>query len=437
MRVLVIGGGGREHALCWKIARSPLCDRLLCAPGNAGIGGVAELLDLDSSDQRAVVAECRRHGIDLVVVGPEQPLVDGLADTLRGAGIATFGPGAAAARIEGSKSFARGFMDRWGIPSVPWRAFGDGDALRAWLGRCPLPAVVKADGLAGGKGSLVCTTRQEAVAAGDAMTVHRRFGRAGDRVLVEELLAGEEASVFALVDGNAVVPLPPVKDHKRRFDGDSGPNTGGMGASTPVPGCDAALLGRIAREILEPVGRGMAEEGTPYRGLLYAGLMLTADGPRVLEFNARFGDPECQPLVLLMESDLLPLLDATARGTLAAAPGPVFAPGAAVCVVLAQEAYPGTAVQGLPVEGLPADADDVVVFHAGTRRGPSGELLTAGGRVLGVTARGADLAGARARAYEVAGRVRWPGVAFRRDVGSPAASPEARALVAALAGSAR
>ena len=416
MNVLVIGGGGREHALCWKIARSPLCDGLWCAPGNAGIGDVAELLDLASSDADAVVAACRERSIDLVVIGPEQPLVDGLSDALRGAGVPVFGPSSAAARLEGSKSFAKDFMERHGVPTAACHVFDDGAALREHLAGCALPTVVKADGLAAGKGVLICTTREEAVEAGEAMAVERRFGAASSRVVVEEFLVGEEATVFALVDGETVVTLQASQDHKRRFDGDAGPNTGGMGAYTPVPAVDAAMMARVQRDVLEPMARGLVADGTPYQGLLYAGLMLTEDGPRVVEFNVRFGDPECQPLVLAMDSDLLPLLAATARGELASAPAPVFQPGATLCVVLVSGGYPGPYDKGLPVEGIPADTDDVVVFHAGTRVGPDGAVLTAGGRVLGVTARGADVAEARDRAYSVVHGIDWPGVSWRDDI---------------------
>ena len=351
-----------------------------------------------------------------MVIGPEQPLVDGLGDALRAEGIAVFGPDAAPARLEGSKSFAKGFMERWGIPTAACHIFDDGDALRAHLAVCPLPTVVKADGLAAGKGVIVCVSRDDAVAAGEVMAVERRFGDASSRVVVEEFLEGEEATVFALVDGGTVVPLQASQDHKRRFDGDAGPNTGGMGAYTPVPAVDAALMERVAEEILEPVARGMVAEGTPYRGLLYAGLMLTADGPKVVEFNVRFGDPECQPLVLAMDSDLLPLLAATARGELEAAEAPAFHDGATLCVVLVSGGYPGPYDKGLAIEGVPADTDGVVVFHAGTRRGEGGVLRTAGGRVLGVTARGRDVAAARDRAYAVVEQIAWPGVAWRTDI---------------------
>jgi len=436
MRVLVIGGGGREHALCWKIGRSPLCDWIGCAPGNAGIADVAALLDFDTADHRAVVAACREHSVDLVVVGPEAPLVAGLPDALRAEGIAVFGPDAAPAQLEGSKAFAKDFMARYGIPTAECAVFEDDSDLRAYLETCELPTVVKADGLAGGKGVLICMTRDEARAAGRAMTSERRFGDAGARVVVEEFMEGEEATVFALVDGGDVVVLQASQDHKRRFDGDQGPNTGGMGAYTPVPAVDAELMEIVMRDVLLPTARGLVAEGIPYRGLLYAGLMITDVGPRVVEYNCRFGDPECQPILLAMESDLLPLLDATARGQLGGTAPPKFHEGAALCVVLVSGGYPGDYPKGLPIDGVPpissgspsAAADEVVVFHSGTSRGPDGSLLTAGGRVLGVTARGRTVAEARDRAYGLADTIYWEGVGCRRDIAFRALDKEGEAL---------
>jgi phosphoribosylamine--glycine ligase len=421
VNVLVIGGGGREHALCWKIARSPRCDRLFCAPGNAGTASSAVTLTLDVADGSAVVRACREHDISLVVIGPEAPLVAGLADILTDAGIGAFGPSAAAARLEGSKSFAKDFMHRHGIPTARASVFDDGAALQAHLETCALPTVVKADGLAGGKGVLICATREEARAAGAAMAVDRLFGEASARVVVEEFMEGEEATIFAFLDGETVVALQASQDHKRRFDGDAGPNTGGMGAYTPVPAVDAAMFQRALDEVVVPTARGMAAEGMPYRGLLYVGLMLTPEGPRVVEYNVRFGDPECQPILLAMESDLLPLLDATARGRLAEEAPPVFFDGATLCVVLVTGGYPGPYDKGLPITGSDAPVgDDVVIFHAGTRRGPDGTLLTDGGRVLGVTARASTVEEARDRAYAVARTIHWDGVDFRTDIAARA-----------------
>ena len=425
MRVLVIGGGGREHALCWKIARSPLCEQLFCCPGNAGIAGIASIVHFDVADHSDVLEACSEFGIDLVVVGPEAPLVDGLADTLRAAGIAVFGPSAAASQLEGSKAWAKAFMARHGVPTADAWTFDDADALTEHLARCPVPVVVKADGLAAGKGVLICTTREEALDAARAMTSEARFGDAAARVVVEEFMHGEEASIFAFVEGDTVVPLQALQDHKRRFDGDQGPNTGGMGAYTPVPAVDEAVSERVLREVLLPVARGLCSEGTPYRGLLYAGLMLTEQGPRVVEFNCRFGDPECQPLLLAMESDLLPLLAATAQGELAGQPAPTFAPGASLCVVLVSEGYPGPYPKGRRIAGLEALAgrEDVVVFHSGTAK-VDGRFVTAGGRVLGVTARAGGVAEARRLAYEAVAELSFDGMGYRQDIAHRALDEE-------------
>jgi phosphoribosylamine--glycine ligase len=434
MRVLVLGGGGREHALSWAIARSPLCTAVFCVPGNGGTQALAPSFPLDVTDHEAVIAACRERAVDLVVIGPEQPLVQGLGDALRAAGIAVFGPDRAAAQLEGSKAHAKEFMARHGIPTADCAVFDDGEALADHLSRCPVPVVVKADGLAAGKGVLICMSREEAVEAGRAMMQERRFGAAGARVVVEEFMQGQEASLLAFVDGETVVPLAPLQDHKRRFAGDEGPNTGGMGAYTPVPALTGSLLQQAVETILRPAARGLVADGTPYRGVLYAGLMLTSTGPRVVEFNCRFGDPECQPLVLAARSDLLPLLDATARGELAGQAAPEWFDGAACCVVMVADGYPGPYGKGAPIAPLPADTADCVVFHAGTRWDGQ-TLVTAGGRVLGVTARGVDFAEARARAYACVRAISWEGAAWRDDIGwralheaetrpGPSAAPE-------------
>lgn len=416
MNVLVLGAGGREHALSWAIARSPLCDELWCVPGNGGTAKIAPAFPLDISQHDAVITACRARSVDLVIIGPEQPLVDGLSDSLRGAGIAVFGPDAGAAQLEGSKAYAKDFMARHGIPTAACHVFEESEALQAHLAQCPVPVVVKADGLAAGKGVLICMDRAEALAAGAAMTEEKRFGDAGARVVVEEFMLGEEASLLAFVDGETVVPLAPLQDHKRRFDGDEGPNTGGMGAYTPVPAMTSALTEQAVREVLLPAARGLVADGTPYRGVLYAGLMLTDQGPRVVEFNCRFGDPECQPLVLAAATDLLPLFMATAQGDLAAAEPLRWHAGAVCCVVMVSGGYPGAYPKGRSITQVPDDSEHCVVFHAGTRQ-DGDRLLTSGGRVLGITARGTDLAEARTRAYDVARTIDWEGAAFRNDIG--------------------
>jgi phosphoribosylamine--glycine ligase len=419
MKILVVGGGGREHALCWKIAASPLCDGVYCAPGNAGIADVATCLPISPGDSDAILAACREHDIALVVVGPEQPLVDGLADLLRAAGVDVFGPSAAAAQLEGSKAFAKEFMDRHGIPTAGYAVFqaDEAPALRAHLETCLVPTVVKADGLAGGKGVLICPDRGAAIAAGEAMIAERPVGDAGATGVVEEFMEGVETSVFALVHGEDVLLLQPSQDHKRRFDGDAGPNTGGMGAYTPVPAVDAALLQKIHETVVLPSARGMVADGRPYSGLLYVGLMLTADGPRVVEYNCRFGDPETQPVLAALASDLLPLLQATARGTLPDVPPLRWHAGVTICVVLVSGGYPGAYEKGLAIQGLDTPvAEGVAVFHAGTRR-EGHEVLTAGGRVLGITATRPTVAEARNAAYAAAERIDWPGRAYRNDIG--------------------
>ncbi len=417
MRILVVGGGGREHALVWKIAQSPLAEKVFCAPGNPGTARLAENVAISADDVDALVRWAADNRIDFVVVGPEAPLVLGLADRLSEAGIAVFGASAAAARLEGSKAFAKEVMAAAGIPTAAYGAFDAlGPALahaRAAGGR----VVVKADGLAAGKGVVVCGDIAEAEAALHAILVDRIHGAAGARVVVEERMAGPEASVIALVDGERVLVLPPAQDHKRIFDGDQGPNTGGMGAFCPTPTVDAALLADVERSVLLPTVREMARRGTPFRGALYAGIMLTGDGPRVLEFNARFGDPETQPILMRVQGDVVPALLAAARGDLSATTLRID-PRAAVGVVMAAEGYPGRVTVGDAIEGTEGPfPPDVQVFQAGTRRAPDGRIVTSGGRVLTVCALGADRADAAARAYQAIGRVQFRGAQFRRDIG--------------------
>jgi phosphoribosylamine--glycine ligase len=418
MKVLIVGGGGREDALAWKIARSPDCTELLVAPGNAGTASRGRNLDVRATDLDAVLDLAASQRVDLVVVGPEDPLCAGLVDRLTERGILAFGPTAAAARLEGSKAFAKEMLRRVGVPTAASGAFTDAAAAAAYIDSRPVPQVVKADGLAAGKGVVVCSDAAEARAAVRDMIGDRRFGAAGATVVVEDRLEGEEASYMALCDGERVIPLASSQDHKRALDGDRGPNTGGMGAYSPAPIVTPALERRVLDEILRPLVRGMAEAGTPYRGVLYAGLMIQGDTVNVLEINCRFGDPETQVVVPRLAEDLLPLLAASARGAL---PDRLLAwdPRAALGVVMASGGYPGPPDTGRVVRGL-EDAtalSDVVVFHAGTAVGDRGQVVTTGGRVLCVTGFGATFDNARTVAYSATGRISWPNVHYRRDIG--------------------
>jgi phosphoribosylamine--glycine ligase len=420
MRVLLVGSGGREDALAWALGRSPRLTLLRCAPGNAGIARRAELVPIPSDDVAALADHARRERYDLVVIGPEAPLVAGLADRLREAGIAVFGPSAAAAQLEGSKVFAKRFMERHAIPTAPFRLFADAGEARRFLesGEATYPLVLKADGLAGGKGVLLAGDRGSAIEASEAMLRHGRFGEAGARIVIEECLQGREASFFVLSDGERFVELGTCQDYKRAHDADRGPNTGGMGTYAPSAFLDDAARSEVLASIVAPTLRGMAAEERPYRGVLYVGLMLTAQGPRVLEYNARFGDPETQVLVPRLEGDWLELLARCATGRLDGQPAPRFRRGAVVCVVLASAGYPDGGPRGCVIEGLDdaAALADVELFHAGTARDDHGRWVTAGGRVLGVTAVGSSLAGARDRAYEAVSRIRWEGRQCRTDI---------------------
>ncbi len=424
MKVLVVGGGGREHALCWKIAQSPRCSELLCAPGNPGIASVARLVPVAAEDVDGLVRLAKEEAIDLVVVGPEKPLSLGLADALAEAGIRCFGPSRAAAEMESSKAFAKGIMERAGIPTAAFGVFEDPAEAKAFAANHAGRVAVKADGLAAGKGVVVTETQPDAEAAIDEMLVGRAFGSAGARVVIEEKLEGEEASVIALVDGERFVVLAPAQDHKRVGEGDTGPNTGGMGAYSPTPAMKDADLQIVADRVLGPAVRQLRAEGRPFRGALYAGLMMTAQGPKVIEFNARLGDPETQPILARLESDLLPALDAAARGDLRGVELS-FSPKPALTVVLAAAGYPGSVRTGDPVEGLDAVEEDadLVVFHAGTKA-DGGRVVTSGGRVLGVTARGKDLGEARAKAYAACEKIHFAGMQFRRDIAHRAFAKE-------------
>jgi phosphoribosylamine--glycine ligase len=421
MRVLVLGSGGREHALCWAIARSPRVDAVLCAPGSAGIARDARVRAVDLADNRALVDLAKREGVDLVVVGPEDPLVRGVADALGEAGIAVFGPSAAAARLEGSKAFAKAFMQRHGIPTARCELFDDPEAAERWVRANPGPIVVKADGLASGKGVAVCDGPDDALAAIRELMRERRFGDAGARVLLEERLTGEEISYYAICDGERFAALGAAQDHKRALDGDRGENTGGMGAYSPPACADERLEREILERVVRPVVAGMRAEGHPYRGVLFCGLMLVDGQPRVIEFNVRFGDPETQPLVLRLESDLVPLLEQAARGRLPAQGAEVRLGDPALCVVMASAGYPRAHTSGSEIHGLEAaeQIDGVKVFHAGTAY-QRGRWSTRGGRVLGVGARGASLAQARERAYAAVERIRFEGAQYRSDIAARA-----------------
>ena len=417
MRVLVVGSGGREHALAWAVAASPLVDALYCAPGNAGIAEEAECVPIRATDIAGVVGFCRRERIDFVVVGPEAPLVLGLVDALEGEGIPAFGPSAAAAALEGSKAYAKYLCMRAQIPTAAYRRFRDPAAAKAFIASHGAPIVVKADGLAGGKGVTVGADLDTAYRAVDAALVERRFGAAGLELVVEDCLAGEEASFFALVDGRNALPLATAQDYKRVGEGDIGPNTGGMGAHSPAPCLTPALEGTVMERIILPAVAAMEREGRAFKGILYAGLMLTEAGPMLLEFNVRLGDPEAQVLIMRLMSDLLPALLAAHDGVLRSVDLRWHAEHA-LCVVMAARGYPDEPERGSEIRGLDAAGVDpkVKIFHAGTRR--DGERLFAdGGRVLGVTALGQNLATARDRAYAAVDHIQWPEGFCRRDIG--------------------
>ena len=423
MKVLVVGSGGREHALCWAISASPLCDALYCAPGNAGIADVATLVPIGAEDVDAIVRWVRDNGIDFVVIGPEGPLVLGLADRLAEAGVKAFGPSAAAAALEGSKGFMKDLLAKYGVPTAFYQRFTDAGAAKDYVRTHGAPIVVKADGLAAGKGVTVARTQEEAFAAIDEALVGGRFGSAGAEIVVEEFLDGEEVSFFALCDGETALPLASAQDHKAVGDGDTGPNTGGMGAYSPAPALTPALQDQVMREIVLPTVKGMAAEGCPFTGVLFAGLMIVdgPDGvkiPKTLEFNVRFGDPECQTLMMRMKSDVLAALVAAADGQLKHF-DVRWHDATALCVVMAARGYPGDYVKNTEIRGLDAAGavEGVTVFHAGTRRAEDGRVLSTGGRVLGVTAVGATAAEAQARAYQAVDALDWPEGFCRRDIG--------------------
>ncbi len=414
MKVLLIGSGGREHALAWKIAQSPLLSKLYAAPGNPGIAEEAELVALDTEDHSAVVQFCKDKAIDFVVVGPEAPLVAGIADRLREAGIAVFGPSAAAAQLEGSKGFTKDVCARFNIPTGAYQRFNNAPKAKAYVREQGAPIVIKADGLAAGKGVTVAMTLDEALAAIDDC-FEGAFGAAGAEVVVEAFLDGEEASFFCLSDGKSLLALATAQDHKRVGDGDTGPNTGGMGAYSPAPVMTPEMVERTMKEIIEPTMRGMAEMGHPFQGVFFAGLMITEKGPELIEYNVRFGDPECQVLMMRLKSDLLPILHASATGTLDQVTAE-WSDDPALTVVLASRGYPASYDKNTAITALPEASNGAKVFHAGTAM-KDGQLVAIGGRVLNATARGPSVAEAQAAAYGLVDAVNWENGFCRRDIG--------------------
>jgi phosphoribosylamine---glycine ligase len=416
MNILLLGSGGREHALAWKMAASPLTERLYCAPGNAGIAQEAACVPLDLADHAAVIAFCREHRVDLVVGGPEAPLCAGIVDDLESAGIKAFGPRRAAAQLEGSKGFTKDLCRANGIPTAAYARFEDAAVAKAHIRSHGAPIVVKADGLAAGKGVVVAQSEAAAEAAVD-MIFAGDLGEAGGEIVIEDFLDGEEASFFVLCDGETAIPLATAQDHKRAFDGDKGPNTGGMGAYSPAGNIDPAMSGRIMNEIIVPTMRAMKAMGTPYKGVLYAGLMITAEGPKLIEYNARFGDPETQVLMPRLMSDLVPALLASRDGVLKSFDLRWYAEPA-LTVVMAAQGYPGRYARGTVIEGLDeaAAVEGVEIFHAGTKA-DGGRIIANGGRVLNVSAMGKTVREAQARAYEAIARIRWPEGFYRHDIG--------------------
>jgi phosphoribosylamine---glycine ligase len=423
MNILLLGSGGREHALAWKMAASPLTDRLFCAPGNAGIAREAECVALDINDHAAVIAFCRSHNIDFAVVGPEGPLCAGIVDDLEAAGFKAFGPGRNAARLEGSKGFTKDLCRANGIPTASYARFRAAAAAKDYVRARGAPIVVKAEGLAAGKGVIVAENLADAETAIDTI-LGGDLGEAGAELVIEEFLHGEEASFFALCDGETAIALASAQDHKRAFDGDKGPNTGGMGAYSPAPIVDAALTQRVMDEIIFPTLHAMKAMGSPYKGILYAGLMITAQGPKLIEYNVRFGDPECQVLMLRLMSDLVPALLASCDGMLRSLDLRWYS-AAALTVVMAARGYPGTYAKGSVIEGLDdaASVEGVEIFHAGTKADGS-RILANGGRVLNVAALGDSIDQARERAYEAVSRIRWPDGFCRHDIGWRALAPK-------------
>ncbi len=415
MSVLLIGSGGREHALAYALSRSHMAGDIFCAPGNGGIEEYARCIDLDISDHAAVAGFCWDNNIGLVIVGPEQPLVEGLVDSLEAEKIPAFGPSKAAAQLEGSKAFTKEFCSQYNIPTAKYRIFEKGGCVREYIKDCAFPIVIKADGLAAGKGVSIVRNVDEAERAVEECFAGR-FGDAGGQVVIEKCLQGEEASFFAICDGEFAMELPTAQDHKRAFDGDEGPNTGGMGAYSPAPVMDAKMRRRVMDEIVLPTLKGMKERGTPFRGVLYAGLMITREGPQLIEYNVRFGDPECQVLMARLKSDIMPVMLASIDGKLSRMVNR-FDPRPAVSVVMAARGYPGDYETGSEIKGLQEAArdPDVMIFHAGTRR-DNGRIVAAGGRVLNITALGDTIKEARDKAYAAIEKIDWPQGFYRQDI---------------------
>lgn len=432
MKVLVVGGGGREHALAWKIAQSPRVEQVFVAPGNAGTARDATNVPIAATDKEGLIQFAKEQSIDLTVVGPEAPLVAGLADDLAAAGFKVFGPSKEAAELEGSKVFCKNLLHTANIPTADYQTFRSGDDAARYIKdrysepSDPVNVVVKADGLAAGKGVIVCDTRSEALEAIDRIASQREFGEAGNQLIIEEKLVGQEASVLAITDGETIVSLPAAQDHKPAHDGDTGPNTGGMGAYCPTPIVDEELMAKIEEDVLVPVVHAMKRSRRPFQGVLYAGLMLTSAGPKVLEFNVRFGDPECQPLLMRLKTDIVDILEAAVDGRLGELDDLEWDPRPSTCVVMASEGYPGSYEKGREISGLDrADAlEDVKVFHAGTKL-EDGKVLSDGGRVLGVTALGSTISNAKLQAYRGVKEIRWQGAWCRKDISDKALALQA------------
>jgi len=416
MKVLVIGSGGREHALCWKITQSKKVDTLFCAPGNGGISKIAKLVDIKADDIEGLLRFAKSNNIGLTVVGPEAPLVKGIVDVFQKDGLRIFGPSCRASMIEGSKIFAKQMMKRWNVPTADFDIFDDHKDAEKYIAQKKMPLVVKADGLAAGKGVYVCHTKEEALGAIKDAMVDRKFGSSGEKILVEECLEGEEASIIVISDGENVMPLATSQDHKRIFDGDKGPNTGGMGAYSPAPVITPELERRIMDEVVVPIVKGMASDGIPYKGILYAGIMVTEVGPKVLEFNARFGDPETQAIFPRLKSDLVDLIERSIDGALKGVTAS-WAEQSSVCVVIASGGYPGEYEKGKEIKGLEATdrMKDVVIFHAGTKQS-AGKYYTTGGRVLGVTGSGDTIEAAIRNTYKAVSKIKFEDMHFRSDI---------------------